>query len=85
MTIVGVEIKEDGGQALIVFDPAHRDTSVVTGLVGTPIRRLPTTTSRLLRPYRCSFKYLRQFKEFELLLYVSFPPSLLVGFRIMSF
>jgi hypothetical protein len=68
MTIVGVERKQDGGKALVVFDPAHRDASVVKALVGATGKRLPTTTSRLLRPYRCTFKYLSKYKEFELLL-----------------
>ncbi|KAK0392164.1 hypothetical protein NLU13_1662 [Sarocladium strictum] len=68
MTIVGVEIKQDGVQSLLVFNPAHRDASVLKALVGATGRRLPTTTSRLLRPYRCTFKYLSKYTEFELLL-----------------
>ncbi|KAL2211948.1 DUF1671-domain-containing protein [Sarocladium strictum] len=68
LTIVGIEEQKDGDQSLIVFDPAHRDSSTMKTLAGAPVRRLPTTPSRLLRPYRCSIRYLRKYKEFELLL-----------------
>lgn len=71
LTIVGVENKEDGEVVLIVFDPAHRDTTVIKDMVGKSVRQLPSSASRLLRPYRCNHKNLRRYKEFELLLYVS--------------
>lgn len=67
LTIVGVESRQDGERTLIVFDPARRDASVVRALAGTSEKRLPTTSSRLLRPYRCTSKYLSKYKEFELL------------------
>jgi hypothetical protein len=68
MTIVGIEQKEDDTLSLVVFDPAHGDSSFVKSAGITTVRRLPTTTNRLLQPYRCSLKYLRKYTEFELLL-----------------
>ncbi|KAK0739194.1 peptidase family C78-domain-containing protein [Apiosordaria backusii] len=65
MTIVGVERLRDGGRVLLVFDPHFKDSYAVTGMVG---RTVPHPyPDYALRPYRRGNKYLKEFREFEIL------------------
>jgi hypothetical protein len=65
MTIVGLERLEGGGRNLLVFDPMFHDPSSITRLVGRDFtHRFP---DMMLKPYRRGSKYLKKYREFELL------------------
>lgn len=66
MTIVGFEIRDDGGANLLVFDPMFK--------IPRPMRRLngPSTLvsldpTKILKAYRRGTAYLQKYKVFELL------------------
>lgn len=65
MTIVGMERKIDGSANLIVFDPMFHDASNVTKLVGQVFKH--KDPEGVLKAYRRGFKYLGNYREFELL------------------
>ncbi|TAQ90391.1 hypothetical protein B7494_g1284 [Chlorociboria aeruginascens] len=65
LTIIGFEKKTDGTKNVIVFDPMFHDATSVTKYVGqTFTHKAPAD---LLKAYRRGVKYLRRYKEFELL------------------
>ena len=65
MTIVGFERQKNGSRNLLVFDPMFRDASSVVRLIGKKFNhRYPDTA---LKSYRRGNKYLKRFREFEML------------------
>ncbi|KAG8158734.1 hypothetical protein KVR01_011177 [Diaporthe batatas] len=66
MTIVGIEqLRDGGGVNLLVFDPMFRDSSVILERVGqTFTYKHP---DHALKAYRRGHRYLRRYREFELL------------------
>jgi hypothetical protein len=72
MTIVGFERLKTGEKNLLVFDPMFHDPSSITRLVGRDFtHKFPDL---MLKPYRRGSKYLRRYREFELLRYVAPSP-----------
>lgn len=65
MTIIGFERRKHGTANLLVFDPSHRDTSAIRRLIGTTFGQ--KTPDSALETYRRGHKYLRRFREYELL------------------
>ncbi|KAK2602637.1 hypothetical protein N8I77_009152 [Diaporthe amygdali] len=65
MTIIGIEKQKDGGVNLLVFDPMFRDSAIVTDRIGQ--RFTSKHPDHSLRAYRRGNKYLRRYREFELL------------------
>lgn len=65
MTIVGIEKQRDGGVNLLVFDPMFRDSSVILERVGQKFTY--KHPDHALKAYRRGNKYLRRYREFELL------------------
>lgn len=65
MTIVGIEKQTDGKKNLLVFDPTFRDSSVITQRVGTQFTY--RHADHALNAYRRGHKYLRRYREFEVL------------------
>lgn len=65
MTIVGIEKKPDGKANLLVFDPMFHDAQVVTQRVGRKFKYKHADSA--LNAYRRGHKYLRRYREFELL------------------
>ncbi|KAK3308660.1 peptidase family C78-domain-containing protein [Chaetomium strumarium] len=65
MTIIGLEKLKNGSKQLLVFDPSFHDSSSILRLVGKkfvhPLPDLP------LKLYRRGNRYLRAYREFELL------------------
>lgn len=78
MTVVGIEKQTDGKKNLLVFDPTFRDSSVITQRVGTDFAY--RHADHALNAYRRGHKYLRRYREFEVLKsvshYSSIPPEL---------
>jgi hypothetical protein len=69
MTIVGFERSWRGEKNLLVFDPMFHDPSGITRLVGRNFtHKYPDL---MLKPYRRGAKYLRKYREFEVLRWVS--------------
>ncbi|KAK3297549.1 peptidase family C78-domain-containing protein [Chaetomium fimeti] len=65
LTIVGFEKLKNGSKQLIVFDPSFHDSSYIVRLVGkTFTHPMPDMA---LKPYRRGSRYLKAYKEFELL------------------
>lgn len=65
ITIVGFEKLKNGSKQLIVFDPFFHDSSYIVRLVGkTFTHPMPDLA---LKPYRRGSRYLKAYKEFELL------------------
>jgi len=66
MTIVGFEMKNDGTKNLIVFDPMFHDAANVMRLVDAPpfVMKAP---GDMLKAYRRGTKYLKRYREFEVL------------------
>ncbi|KAK1770663.1 DUF1671-domain-containing protein [Phialemonium atrogriseum] len=65
MTIVGFEKEKNGSKNLLVFDPMFCDASGIVKLVGKKFEhRFPDMA---LKPYRRGSKYLKKFREFEVL------------------
>lgn len=69
MTIVGIEKKKDGSVNLLVFDPMFHDAASITKLIGKRFKH--KSPADLLRAYRRGAKYLKKYKEFETLKYVT--------------
>lgn len=69
MTIVGLEKQTDGKKNLLVFDPTFRDSSVITQRIGTEFAY--RHAEHALNAYRRGHKYLRRYREFEVLRSVS--------------
>lgn len=65
MTIIGIEKQMDGGINLLVFDPMFRDSSVILERVGQKFTY--KHPDHALKAYRRGNKYLRRYREFELL------------------
>jgi hypothetical protein len=79
MTIVGLERMTNGDLNLLVFDPMFHDAPSITKLVGSSFRAKSAESA--LKPYRRGNKYLRKYREFEVLRYDSvhdIDPSTLV-------
>jgi hypothetical protein len=73
LTIVGFEKLKNGPKQLIVFDPSFHDSSYIVRLVGkTFTHPMPDLA---LKPYRRGSRYLKAYKEFELLRSVLLPPT----------
>ncbi len=65
MTIIGLEKLRTGGKKLLVFDPMFHDASNIVKLVG---RKFEYTFPDMgLKPYRRGNKYLKRYREFEVL------------------
>lgn len=65
MTIVGFEKQKNGSKNLLVFDPMFSDASSIVRLSGKKFEhRFPDMA---LKPYRRGNKYLKQYREFEIL------------------
>jgi hypothetical protein len=68
MTIVGLEKLQSGARNLLVFDPMFHDAPSITRLVDRQFQyRFPDMA---LKAYRRGHKYLRRFREFEILKFV---------------
>lgn len=65
MTIVGIEKQTDGKINLLVFDPMFRDSSVITQRMGTSF--VYQHADHALNAYRRGHKYLKRYREFEVL------------------
>lgn len=65
MTIVGIEKTTSGQANLLVFDPMFRDAKLVTQRVGRTFAYKHADTA--MNAYRRGHKYLRRYREFELL------------------
>lgn len=65
MTIVGLEKQVDGKKNLLVFDPTFRDSSVITQRIGTTF--MYRHADHVLNAYRRGHKYLKRYREFEVL------------------
>ena len=75
LTIIGIERQKAGGINLLVFDPMFHDANPLSKLVGKKFKAQGRDTEKLLRPYRRGNHYLKKFREFEILKYVSSPAS----------
>ncbi|SPQ21693.1 fa9a5c6c-dce3-4cae-b8b9-54acbdfda4b4 [Thermothielavioides terrestris] len=65
LTIIGFEKLKNGSKQLLVFDPSFHDSSSILRLVGkTFVHPLPDLA---LRQYRRGNRYLKAYREFELL------------------
>lgn len=67
--MIGFERLKNGSKNLIVFDPSFHDSSSILRLVGKTF--VHPTPDLALRPYRRGNKYLRMYREFEVLRSVS--------------
>lgn len=65
MTIVGIEKMSDGRANLLVFDPMFHDAKIITQRVGRKFKYKHADSA--LNAYRRGHKYLRRYREFELL------------------
>ncbi|KAK1979692.1 peptidase family C78 [Colletotrichum cereale] len=65
LTIVGFERQKHGPANLLVFDPMFRDAPALSRLIGQTFKHRSADES--LKPYRRGAKYLRRYREFELL------------------
>ncbi len=83
MTIIGFERLRAGGKNLIVFVPMFRDASNILKLVGRKFEyNFPDLA---LKPYRRGDKYLRKYREFEVLRCVLLPTTLGITRNIPCF
>lgn len=74
LTIIGFEKLKNGTKQLIVFDPSFHDSSYIVRLVGRTVTHpMPDLA---LKPYRRGNRYLRAYKEFEILRLVLLENSL---------
>ncbi|KAG7289011.1 hypothetical protein NEMBOFW57_005372 [Staphylotrichum longicolle] len=65
LTIIGFEKLKNGSKQLLVFDPSFHDSSYIVRLVGqTFVHPMPDLA---LKPYRRGNRYLKAYREFELL------------------
>jgi hypothetical protein len=74
MTIIGFEKSTDGTRNILVFDPMFHDSNEITRRIGHNFTT--QKAGEILRAYRRGGKYLRRYKEFEVLKYVHSPPQL---------
>ncbi|KAK1961004.1 peptidase family C78 [Colletotrichum sublineola] len=65
LTIVGFERQKHGPANILVFDPMFRDPPALSRLIGQTFKH--KTADESLKPYRRGAKYLRRYREFELL------------------
>lgn len=65
MTIVGIEKQRDGRANLLVFDPMFRDAKLITQRAGQQFQYKGADAA--LNAYRRGHKYLRRYREFEIL------------------
>ncbi|KXH59314.1 peptidase family C78 [Colletotrichum nymphaeae SA-01] len=65
LTIVGFERQQHGTANLLVFDPVFRDPPALARLIGQTFKHKSADES--LKPYRRGAKYLRRYREFEIL------------------
>lgn len=65
LTIVGFEKQKHGTANLLVFDPVFRDPPALARLIGQTFKHKSADES--LKPYRRGAKYLRRYREFEIL------------------
>ncbi|KAF4412239.1 Ubiquitin carboxyl-terminal hydrolase ZUFSP [Colletotrichum fructicola Nara gc5] len=65
LTIVGFERQKNGPSNLLVFDPMFRDPPALAQLIGQTFKHRSADES--LKPYRRGSKYLRRYREFEIL------------------
>lgn len=65
MTIVGIEKQRDGRANLLVFDPMFRDAKLITQRAGRNFEYKGADAA--LNAYRRGHKYLRRYREFEIL------------------
>ncbi|KAM7195993.1 zinc finger with UFM1-specific peptidase domain protein [Rhypophila sp. PSN 637] len=72
MSIIGLEKQNNGGRSLLVFDPMFKDASNILKLVGRfdpqkPAFKLAGDPDGALKSYRRGNRYLRRYREFEIL------------------
>ncbi|KAK4164867.1 zinc finger with UFM1-specific peptidase domain protein [Cladorrhinum sp. PSN259] len=66
LTIIGFEKLKNGARQLIMFDPYFHDSSSITRLVGkVPLSAHHPSPDNALRTYRRGAKYLKPYREFE--------------------
>ncbi|KAK4127700.1 DUF1671-domain-containing protein [Parathielavia appendiculata] len=65
ITIIGFEKERNGAKNLIVFDPSFRDSSPIVRLIGQTF--VHPTPDVALKQYRRGTKYLKAYREFEML------------------
>lgn len=65
MTIIGIEKMTDGKANLLVFDPMFHDAQVVTQRIGRKFKYKHADSA--MNAYRRGHKYLRRYREFEVL------------------
>lgn len=65
MTIIGIEKQSDGKANLLVFDPMFRDAKLITQRAGKKFQYRYADAA--LNAYRRGHKYLRRYREFEVL------------------
>lgn len=68
MTIVGLELHQDGSRALLVFDPSFFPSPGIRDLVGAKRIGSKANVDALLKLHRRGTAYLAKYKEYELLL-----------------
>ena len=67
MTIVGLEVYQDGNRALLVFDPSFSPSPGIRDLVGAKRISSKIDGTPLMKLHRRGAQYLKKYKEFELL------------------
>jgi hypothetical protein len=67
MTIIGFERQRSGAKNLLVFDPMFHDASNIVKLIGRKFEH--AFADMALKSYRRGNKYLRRYREFEVLRY----------------
>jgi zinc finger-containing ubiquitin peptidase 1 len=65
MTIIGFEKLRSGAKTLLVFDPMFHDATNIIKLIGRKFEY--TFPDMALKSYRRGSKYLRRYREFEVL------------------
>ncbi|KAF3926037.1 hypothetical protein ABW20_dc0108561 [Dactylellina cionopaga] len=78
MTIVGIEQYRDGTFCFICFDPMFSPSQNIRKLVGEKRLRPNIAHGKLLKAFRRGGSYLKRYKIFEMVEYVSPYPSTLV-------
>lgn len=67
MTIIGLQILEDGQYKLLVFDPTYQDSDAVVKMLQQPETRIRSSSAaQLLGAYCRDAAYLKKHSEFEL-------------------
>ncbi|CBF77859.1 uncharacterized protein ANIA_11632 [Aspergillus nidulans FGSC A4] len=67
MTIVGIEVREQGNANILVFDPSFKTPSVIKHAMGANLKT--SEPARILKGYRKGVNYLQKYQTFELLEY----------------